>query len=192
MIKNSIVVLATAVLAFSVVFQQQAQEVSAALSEHVGTLNQAPDFRISRRVAISVPDKTIMDSFYLAAKLTVDMRRKAYQHFQKDGWLSVADGTNNPSASYDPRDFHFGPKCAAYLWGDDPGLMSEMGKRIFFDEHDQDGHLIWDHTRLQSAIHIFPNISVTLTGIGLSPTVGVVCSPSSKRPSPSTTRTIAA
>jgi len=154
MLNKLIAVLATVVIVFSLVFQTKAQVISAAGSDNAGNLSNAPDFRISRRVTISVPDKTIMDSFYIAAKLTVDMRRKAYQHFQKDGWLSVADGTNNPAASYDPRDFHFGPKCAAYLWGDDPGVMSEMGKRIFFDEHDPDGHLIWDYTRLQSAIHI--------------------------------------
>lgn len=43
---------------------------------------------------------------------------------------------------YDIRDFRYGPKCAAYLWGDDLQLMTEMGRRIFLDQHDQDGKLL--------------------------------------------------
>jgi hypothetical protein len=113
-----------------------------------------PDFRISRQVSISVPDKTIEDSFKIAADLLVEMRRVAYQHWQHDGWLAVSSGTISPEPRYDPRDFHFGPKCAAYFWGDDPGLISQMGDRIFFDEHDKDGKLVWDYTRMQSGIHI--------------------------------------
>jgi hypothetical protein len=117
-------------------------------------LGNEPDFRISRRVSISVPDKAIADSFQIAADLLVEMRRVAYQHYQQDGWLAVSNGTNGPQPSYDPRDFRFGPKCAAYLWGDDPALISQMGERIFFDEHDMDGRLDWDLSRGQSAIHI--------------------------------------
>jgi hypothetical protein len=152
--KKSIAFLATMALAFSAVSQPKAQVDLTAGGDNAGILGNRPDFRISRTVTISVPDKAIEDSFHIATDLTVDMRRKAYQFFQKDGWLSVADGTNDPAASYDPRDFHFGSKCAAYLWGDDPELMSETGKRIFFDEHDQDGNLMWDSTHLQCAVQI--------------------------------------
>ena len=67
------------------------------------------------------------------------MRRVAYRHYQCDGWLAVANGKINPEARYDPRDFRYGPKCAAYLWGGDPRLLPEMGKRIFFDLQDKDG-----------------------------------------------------
>ena len=82
------------------------------------------------------------------------MRRVAYRHYQQDGWLAVSNGTNGPQPSYDPRDFRFGPKCAAYLWGDDPGLIPQMGKRIFFDEHDTGRQAALGFTRGQCAIHI--------------------------------------
>ena len=168
--RELILVLATAALTFSAVSQPkvkaQAQgdpAVSGDLestriagAEHPlsNTLSNEPDFRISRRVSMSVPDKTIEDSFQIAADLLVEMRRIAYQHYKHDGWLAVSDGTNGPQPSYDPRDFRFGPKCAAYLWGDDPGLISQMGDRIFFDEHDKDGKLGWDYSRGQCGIHI--------------------------------------
>ena len=168
--RELILVLATAALTFSAVSQPkvkaQAQgdpAVSGNLestriagAEHPlsNTLSNEPDFRISRRVSMSVPDKTIEDSFQIAADLLVEMRRIAYQHYKHDGWLAVSDGTNGPQPSYDPRDFRFGPKCAAYLWGDDPGLISQMGDRIFFDEHDKDGKLGWDYSRGQCGIHI--------------------------------------
>jgi hypothetical protein len=122
--------------------------------QRANVLSNAPDFRISRQVSISVPDHAIADSFRIAGDLLVEMRRIAFQHYRHDGWLAVSDGTNGPQASYDPRDFRFGPKCAAYLWGDDPGLMSQMGERIFLDEHDPDGRLRWDITKNQCAIHI--------------------------------------
>jgi hypothetical protein len=168
--RELILVLATAALTFSAVSQPkvkaQAQADPAvsgdlestriAGAEHPlsNTLSNEPDFRISRRVSMSVPDKTIEDSFQIAADLLVEMRRIAYQHYKHDGWLAVSDGTNGPQPSYDPRDFRFGPKCAAYLWGDDPGLISQMGDRIFFDEHDKDGKLGWDYSRGQCGIHI--------------------------------------
>jgi hypothetical protein len=146
------------VLAFVATSQPKvkAQVVSDSLAKNhpFNDLSNAPDFRISRRVSISVPDRAIADSFQIAADLLVEMRRIAYQHYKHDGWLAVSDGTNGPQPSYDPRDFRFGPKCAAYLWGDDPGLIPQMGERIFFDEHDQEGRLRWDITKNQCAIHI--------------------------------------
>ena len=163
--------LTTAVLTFSVGLhlKLQAQVVPAVSgkSEKAGmakvnarvplsadALKDAPDFRISSRVSISVPDKAIEDSFHIATDLLVEMRRVAYHHYKKDGWLAVSNGKNGPQQGYDPRDFRFGPKCAAYFWGDDPELMSQMGNRIFFDEHDKDGRLGWDLSAKQSAIHI--------------------------------------
>jgi len=168
LMKRLIAVVTTAALALSAVSQPkakaQAQADPAIASENTSiakvasplsnTSSNEPDFRISRRVSISVPDKTIEDSFKIAADLLVDMRRIAYRHYNYDGWLAVSDGTNGPQPSYDPRDFRFGPKCAAYFWGVDPGLISQMGDRIFFDEHDKDGKLGWDYSRMQSGIHI--------------------------------------
>jgi hypothetical protein len=132
----------------------QAATTGRAEQQRAYVLSNAPDFRISRRVSISVPDHAIADSFRIAGDLLVEMRRIAFQHYKHDGWLAVSDGTNGPQPSYDPRDFRFGPKCAAYLWGDDPDLMSQMGERIFLDEHDPDGKLRWDITKNQCAIHI--------------------------------------
>jgi hypothetical protein len=168
--KRLIVILATAALAFIAVSQPkvnaQTQDVSTLSGEsqstsiakvvvpHSNILSNEPDFRISARVSISVPDKAIEGSFRIAADLLVAMRRAAYQHYKHDGWLAVSDGTNGFQSGYDPRDFRFGPKCAAYFWGDDPGLISQMGERIFFDEHDPDGKLVWDYARNQCAIHI--------------------------------------
>lgn len=159
-----------AVLMFGVVLQSEAQtqaypavpggsENARSAKENArplsaNTLSNEPHFEISRKVSISVPDKSIEDSFHIATDLLVEMRRVAYQHYKRDGWLAVSNGTNDPQSSYDPRDFHFGPKCAAYFWGDDSGLISQMGDRIFFDEHDQDGKLGHDYFRNQSAIHI--------------------------------------
>jgi hypothetical protein len=152
------VVLTTAALAFSAVspLKVKAQDASGELAEsHPSNVSRKePDFRISHRVSIAVPDKAIADSFRIAADLLVEMRRIAFQHYKQDGWLAVSDGTNGPQPSYDPRDFRFGPKCAAYLWGDDPGLIPQMGERIFADEHDQEGRLRWDITKNQCAIHI--------------------------------------
>lgn len=170
--RELILVLATAALTFSAVSQPKVKAQAQAQGDPAvsgnlestriagaepplsNTLSNEPDFRISRRVSMSVPDKTIEDSFQIAADLLVEMRRIAYQHYKHDGWLAVSDGTNGPQPSYDPRDFRFGPKCAAYLWGDDPGLISQMGDRIFFDEHDKDGKLGWDYSRGQCGIHI--------------------------------------
>jgi len=118
------------------------------------TSGNEPDFSVSRTVSISVPDKTIEKSFQIASDLLVEMRQVAYSRYKYDGWLAVSNGKNGPQSSYDPRDFRYGPKCAAYLWGDNPLLISEMGKRIFFDEHDKDGKLNWDYGRAQTAIHI--------------------------------------
>jgi hypothetical protein len=113
-----------------------------------------PNFNISRQVSISVPDKAIEGSFKIASDLLVEMRHIAFENYKQDGWLAVSGGTVSPQPSYDPRDFRFGPKCAAYFWGDEPTLMSEMGNRIFFDEHDKDGKLLHDYYRYQTAIHI--------------------------------------
>ena len=82
------------------------------------------------------------------------MRRLAYEHYGHDGWLAVSDGKNGPQHSYDPRDFHFGPKCAAYLWGHDAAFARAMGLRIFQDQSDAaDGRLRWDGPQ-QCSIHL--------------------------------------
>jgi len=123
---------------------------------------QVPSFEISRQVEISLPEKALEESFWIAAKLVSDMRRLAY-YFSgeeknmgtirssgelKDGWLAVSDGKFHPQHSFDPRDFRYGPKCAAYLYGDDPSFSLEMGKRIFLDQIDgKDGHINWDWKR---------------------------------------------
>jgi hypothetical protein len=114
--------------------------------EHPAQLmKKAPPFPISAKVLVSTPDSAINESFRIAAELVVAMRRVAYQHYgHKDGWLAVSMGKNGPAAVYDPRDFRYGPKWAAYLWGDDRALMREMGKRIILDEHDKNGRLTWD------------------------------------------------
>jgi hypothetical protein len=122
-------------------------------AQAVDAADAKPDFRISPEVRISVPDKAIEKSFRIAADLTVEMRRLAYETYKRDGWLAVSMGKNGPQSGYDIRDFRFGPKCAVYLWGDDRTLMSEMGKRIFLDQHDPDGKLTWDPTG-QCGIHI--------------------------------------
>ena len=123
-----------------------------------GTTNHVPgkepDFRISSKVALSVPDEAIQQSFRIATDLVAEMRQVAYRHYKYDGWLAVCNGKTDQRPGYDPRDFRYGPKCAAYLWGDDPRLISEMGKRIFFDEHDKDGKPRWDMAEARAAIHI--------------------------------------
>ena len=168
--KRSIAILKAAALAFIAISQPAASAQTQTGPSHAGNgegtslarvavplssnSSNAPNFSISRQVRLSVPDKSIEDSFQIAADLLVEMRRSAYQHYTNDGWLAVSAGTNGSQSGYDPRDFRFGPKCAAYFWGDDPRLMAEMGKRIFFDEHDKDGKLGWDSDRNQCAIHI--------------------------------------
>jgi hypothetical protein len=78
----------------------------------------------------------------------------ATKFYGKEGWLSVSNGKTDPRPVYDPRDFRYGPKCAAYLYGDEPGFALEMGKRIFQDETDPgDGRILWDPTG-QTAIHL--------------------------------------
>ena len=109
-----------------------------------GPAGHEPDFRISGKASLSVPDKAIEESFRIATDLLVEMRQIAYRHYKYDGWLAVSNGKTNPVAQYDIRDIRYGTKCAAYLWGDDPRLIPEMGKRIFFDQHDKDGKLTWD------------------------------------------------
>src|ERR1700730_15112585 len=84
-----------------------------------GAMAAPVSFEVNKDVQVSVPEKTIEESFRIAVRLTEDMRRLAFNRYQKDGWLAVSDGKNGPQHSYDPRDFHFGPKCAAYLWGHD-------------------------------------------------------------------------
>jgi hypothetical protein len=106
-------------------------------------------------VEISLPEKAFEESFWIAARLVSDMRRLAFQYYGKDGWLAVSDGKNGPQYSYDPRDFRYGSKCAAYLYGDDPSFALEMGKRIFLDEIDgKDGHINWGWKQDQTAIHL--------------------------------------
>jgi hypothetical protein len=110
--------------------------------------------KLSPSVRISVPEKSFEDSFWIAAKLTNEMRALAQNHYHEDGWLSVSDGKTGPQHSFDPRDFRYGPKCAAYLYGDDPAFALEMGKRIFQDETDPaDGRIKWD-PKAQTSIHL--------------------------------------
>ncbi|MGP8234149.1 MAG: hypothetical protein ACLQVW_01875 [Limisphaerales bacterium] len=152
--RRSIMALTTAALTFGTFSPLPATAQAQAENPPGNAANNTPNFQISRRVSISVPDKAIEDSFHIAADLLVEMRRIAYQHYKRDGWLAVSDGTNGPQSGYDPRDFRFGPKCAAYLWGDDSELMAQMGERIFFDEHDKEGRLGWDLSRGQCGIHV--------------------------------------
>jgi hypothetical protein len=113
-----------------------------------------PDFAVNKQVHIEVPEAAIEESFRIAVRLTEDMRRLAYRYYKRDGWLAVSDGKNGPQHGYDPRDFHFGPKCAAYLWGHDATFAREMGRRIFQDQSDPaDGRLRWD-SRGQCSIHL--------------------------------------
>ena len=114
----------------------------------------APSFEAGKDVRVATPDKAIEESFRIAVRLTEDMRRLAYGKYNQDGWLAVSDGKNGPQHTYDPRDFHFGPKCAAYLWGHDSTFGQEMGKRIFQDQSDpSDGRLRWDNKN-QCSIHV--------------------------------------
>jgi hypothetical protein len=113
-----------------------------------------PNFSMSSRVALSTPESSIQQSFGIAARLVEQMRRLAFAHYQKDGWLAVSDGKNGPQHSYDPRDFRYGPKCAAYLYGHDPAFSLEMGSRIFEDQTDPaTGRLLWD-PKGQTSIHL--------------------------------------
>ncbi|MCY2929547.1 MAG: hypothetical protein NTV86_08645 [Planctomycetota bacterium] len=108
---------------------------------------------ISGKVAISVPDEAIEKSFSIALDLVAEMRRVAFAHYGYDGWFATSNGKTQPEPRYDLRDFRYYPKCAAFLWGDHPSLLQEMGKRIFFDQHDGDGRLTWD-PRGQCGIHV--------------------------------------
>jgi hypothetical protein len=106
-------------------------------------------------VQISLPEKALEESFWIAASLVSDMRQLAFRHYGKDGWLAVSDGKIGPQHGYDPRDFRYGAKCAAYLYGDDPSFALEMGKRIFLGEIDgKDGHINWSWKQDQTAIHL--------------------------------------
>lgn len=108
-------------------------------------------------VEMSVPDKALEQSFRIALKLTADMRRLAARHYGKEGWLAVSDGRRGLQHGWDPRDFRYGPKCAAYLWGHEPEFMLHMGRRIFHDEiNSGDGHINWDYrpSGHQTAIHV--------------------------------------
>ncbi|MEI8376389.1 MAG: hypothetical protein WCJ35_26525, partial [Planctomycetota bacterium] len=75
------------------------------------------------------------------------------KHYGYDGWFATSYGKTQPWPPYDIRDYRYYPKCAAYLWGDDPLLLPQMGKRIFFDQHDGTGRLTWD-PQGQCGIHI--------------------------------------
>jgi hypothetical protein len=126
----------------------------AASSLAVAAAKPAPEFNVSSKVAIATPEKAVDESFGIATRLVADMRRLAFDHYHKDGWLAVSDGKNGPQHSYDPRDFRYGPKCAAYLYGHDTSFALEMGKRIFQDQSDPaDGRLLWDPTH-QTSIHL--------------------------------------
>jgi hypothetical protein len=115
---------------------------------------QAASPKLSSLVRISTPDKSIEESFWISARLTNRMRQLAWEHYGKDGWFAVSDGKTQPQHGYDPRDFRYGPKCAAYLYGDEPAFANEMGKRIFQDETEpNDGRILWDPTG-QTAIHL--------------------------------------
>lgn len=128
--------------------------VGAAATVAVASGATIPGFEASEDVRIEVPEKPIEDSFRIAVRLVEDMRRLAYSYYGKDGLLAVSDGKNGPQHGYDPRDFHFGPKCAAYLFGHDRQFGVEMGCRIFQDQSDPaDGSLKWDPTG-QTAIHL--------------------------------------
>jgi hypothetical protein len=127
--------------------------IGAAATAAVAAGAAVPSFEASKDVRIAVPEKAIEDSFRIAVRLVQDMRRLAYQQYGKDGLLAVSDGKNGPQHSYDPRDFHFGPKCAAYLYGHDKQYSVEMGRRLFQDQSDPaDGRLKWD-PKGQTAIH---------------------------------------
>lgn len=69
------------------------------------------------------------------------------------GGLRRPKAIRNRGPPYDPRDYRDYPKCAAYLWGDDPLLLPQRGKRTFFDPHDSTGQLAWD-PQDQCGIHI--------------------------------------
>ncbi len=114
-----------------------------------GRLGQATDhtlsanFEISRQVEISTPDKAIESSFWIATRLISKMRRLSFQYFGRDGWFAVSGGKEQRE-HYDSRDSRYGPKLAAYLYGDDPSFAREMGRWIFLHEVDErDGHLTW-------------------------------------------------
>lgn len=116
--------------------------------------SSATPSQISPLVQISTPEKAIEDSFWISARLTNEMRQLAREHYGVDGWLAVSDGKTQPQHGYDPRDFRYGPKCAAYLYGDDASFALAMGERIFLDETDpNDGRILWDPTG-QTAIHL--------------------------------------
>lgn len=103
-----------------------------------------PNFPISHLVELSTPEKAFEESFWIAVRLTEEMRRLAFQQYGKDGWLSVSNGKINPEHHSDPRDFCYASRCAAYLYGDDPVFSVEMGKRLFQDEIDgNDGHMVF-------------------------------------------------
>lgn len=141
-------------------FMQSAASLALASSARAGLLPtlagspQANPAKLSSLVKISTPEKSIEESFWVSAKLTNEMRQLATDHYGKEGWLAVSDGKHGPQHSYDPRDFRYGPKCAAYLYGDEPTFAVEMGKRILQDETDpSDGRILWD-ARGQTAIHL--------------------------------------
>jgi hypothetical protein len=113
-----------------------------------------PNFDISRQVEISVPEKAFEKAFWIAARIVSNMRRIAFHHFGKDGWLAVSGGKKAWEHRYDTRDFRYGPKCAAYLYGDDPSFALAMGRRIFDEVDGHDGHIIWAWKKEQTAIHL--------------------------------------
>lgn len=142
--KTASVVLAMAVCGLSAYGETPAPEA----------VGGKPSFAISSKVSVSVPDKAIEKSFWVAANDVAGVRRAAYNYYQRDGWLAISAG-KAPRPTYDPRDCRYGPKCAAYLWGDDPSLIPEMGNRIFLDQHDREGNLAWEWgANGQCAIHI--------------------------------------
>ncbi len=119
-----------------------------------GDPENVPRFEVSRQVELSVPEEAIEKSFWVAAKLVAKMRRIAFEHFGKDGLFGVSGGKEQREF-FDIRDFRYGPKCAAYLYGDDPDFAVAMGHRIWEEVDAQDGHILWAwEGRQQTSIHL--------------------------------------
>ena len=118
----------------------------------------------------------------------------AYKHYGRDGWLAVSDGKNCPQHSYDPRNFHFGPKCAGLPVGSRCGVRQGDGNAHLQDQSDaSDGRLRWDGQK-QCSIHLAQtakHFSDYMVYAGKTPWSRITGSGCSKRSSgdwPATTR----